>query len=91
MGFVLRVAVTFMVTVGNLAAALVYFRAGLPLIDIASQPQYQGPFSPVLDTAATIAPICLLMLELGVLLWLIYGSAQSERKQRVAVARGRRR
>ncbi|MWG35898.1 hypothetical protein [Halomarina oriensis] len=90
MTFAKRLQVWFVVTLALTVGAFVYFRVGLPFIDWASQPQYQGPFSPVLGPAETLPPVAMLILELGTTIWLIYGGTQSERKQRAIVSRGRR-
>jgi hypothetical protein len=90
MGIVLRGAVVFAATVANLASAIVYYRAGLPIIELAQQDKWAGPMSSVLPMLETLVPVALLIIELGVLLWFVYGSAQTERTQRERLMRGGR-
>lgn len=91
MSFAKRAVVTFSVTLANVIGALIYFRVGLPMVELARQPRFQGPLTPALGPAEAVPPVVMLLLQLGVMLWLIYGGTQSERAQQRVVTQRRRR
>jgi len=91
MGYLGRLSVTFGVTVLNLVFLIIWYRVAQPLMDMGAQgAAHYGPFSAVYDPMNVLVPASIGILQLGTLLWLIYGSAQSERTQRTQFRRARR-
>jgi hypothetical protein len=78
-----RIQVAVAVTIMDAAAAVIYYRAGLPLIDMA-QTDFQGPFTPIASNLETVVPVVLSVLLLAIWLWVIYGAVQSEKNRVVA-------
>jgi hypothetical protein len=82
MGHLLRIAIAFGVTIANAVAAIVYYRAGKPIIDLAVN-DYPGPATSAAQTLDTLVPLALLIIELGVLIYVVYGPVRRERAQQI--------
>jgi hypothetical protein len=82
MSFVGRVSVAVIATLGVAGAGIVYYRAGLPIIDMA-QNQFSGPYTPVATALTNVVPVVLTVILLAVWTWVLYGAVQKERRRRV--------
>lgn len=80
MGYVQRLALAFTVTIGVAVTAIIYFRVGNSLFDLA---QTGGPFDSVIPMLEALVPVALVLLLGGTWLWVIYGGVQRKRRRGV--------
>lgn len=80
MSFVGRVSVAVIATIGVAATGIVYYRAGLPIIDMA-QNEFSGPYTSVATSLTNVVPVILAIILLAVWLWVLYGAVQREKKR----------
>jgi len=79
----MRVAYATAATIANMILAVVYLRAGVPLIEQAGN--HPGPFSGVPELLYTVVPVIIGVLQLGILLWLIVAPVQEQRSAQQVV------
>jgi hypothetical protein len=76
-----RVAILIAVTIANSIAGIIYYRVGVAeLFPMATGPS-SGPFTPAVTTLSTLVPLALVVIELGVIVWVIAGGVQRERSR----------
>jgi len=80
MGYVQRLALAFTVTIGVAVTAIIYFRVGNSLFDLA---QTGGPFDSVIPMLEALVPVALVIILGGTWLWVIYGGVQRKRRRGV--------
>lgn len=80
MGYVQRLALAFTVTIGVAVTAIIYFRVGNSLFELA---QTGGPFDPVIPMLEALVPVALVIILGGTWLWVIYGGVQQKRRRGV--------
>ena len=80
MGYVQRLALAFTVTIGVAVTAIIYFRVGNSLFDLA---QTGGPFDSVIPMLEALVPAALVIILGGTWLWVIYGGVQQKRRRGV--------
>jgi TRAP-type C4-dicarboxylate transport system permease small subunit len=73
----MRIAYATAATVANMVLAVVYLRAGVPVIEQAGN--HPGPFSGIPEMMYVIIPVIIGGLQLGILLWLIIAPVQEQR------------
>lgn len=81
-----RIAIFIMVTIGVSITGVIYYRIGQGELFAMATEQFSGPFSSVISQLATLVPIILAIIEVGVAVWVISGGVQQERAR---VRRGR--
>jgi len=75
-----RLALAFTVTIGVAVTAIIYFRVGNSLFDLA---QTGGPFDSVIPMLEVLVPVALVIILGGTWLWVIYGGVQRKRRRGV--------
>jgi uncharacterized membrane protein YozB (DUF420 family) len=76
-----RFAFAMQVTVMMAVAAIIHLRVGVPhLYPLAHE--FNGPFTPVVDSLEQIVPITIMIILLATWAWVFYSPVQQERRQR---------
>jgi hypothetical protein len=76
-----RITYALGTTLSSSLGAMLYFRLGFPLFDLATG-QFSGPFTPVVELLKAIVPPVLLMILASTWLWVVISPWQRERRRR---------
>ena len=76
-----RVAILIAVTIANSIAGIIYYRVGVAELFPMATGGSSGPFTPAVQTLSTLVPLVLVVIELGVIVWVIAGGVQRERSR----------
>ena len=79
----MRIAYATAATIANMVLAVVYLRAGVPVIEQAGN--HPGPFSGIPEMMYVIVPVIIGVFQLGILLWLIIAPVQQQRSAQLGV------
>jgi hypothetical protein len=78
MGLVRRGAVAAVAYISNTILAVLYVRAGRPLIDLATG-QFSGPFTPAVDLRAVLVPVVIGFIYVIFAIFVLVGPIQEEK------------
>ncbi len=84
MSFIRRLAYVIFGTVANSVHALIYLRIGEGLFAMSAEGgAYEGPFSSMASMAQNFWLLAIIVIQIGLLAYLIYGGVREERARGV--------
>lgn len=76
-----RFAILIAVTVAVSITGIIHYRVGVAHLYPLATGASSGPFTPAVQTLSTMVPLVLVIIELGVIAWVIFGGVQKERSR----------
>jgi len=76
-----RFALLISWTVAASVGGIIYYRVGVEHLFPMAQGEFAGPFTPAVNQLETLVPITVVVIELGLIIWVIAGGVQKERSR----------